>query len=151
MCHWRWNLKLLNFFCFIFHEYMQNLYSAILFYFFFQEKDKLVAEVIRYVLFKTYQTAGCPIKREELAQIVTKNYRQRALPGLVISEAKEKLSSVFGYEMRELQRLRPLSRSTRSSQQCRWYNVVIYIWFYIIKHLRLMIYNLQYNDLKFSL
>ncbi|XP_020110133.1 non-structural maintenance of chromosomes element 3 homolog [Ananas comosus] len=83
-----------------------------------EEKDKLVAEVIRYVLFKTHQTAGCPIKREELAQIVTKNYRQRALPGLVISEAKEKLSSVFGYEMRELQRLRPLSRSTRSSQQC---------------------------------
>ncbi|XP_020105155.1 melanoma-associated antigen 4-like [Ananas comosus] len=83
-----------------------------------EEKDKLVAEVIRYVLFKTYQTAGCPIKREELAQIVTKNYRQRALPGLVISEAKEKLSSVFGYEMRELQRLRLPSRSTRSSQQC---------------------------------
>ncbi|XP_072981981.1 uncharacterized protein [Typha latifolia] len=83
-----------------------------------QEKDKLVAEVIRYILFKTHQSSGCPIKREELTQIVTRNYRQRALPGLVINEAGEKLSSIFGYEMKELQRSRPSSnRSTRSSQQ----------------------------------
>ncbi|XP_072977111.1 uncharacterized protein [Typha angustifolia] len=83
-----------------------------------QEKDKLVAEVIRYILFKTHQSSGCPIKREELTQIVTRNYRQRALPGLVINEAGEKLSSIFGYEMKELQRSRPSShRSTRSSLQ----------------------------------
>ncbi len=83
-----------------------------------QEKDKLVAEVIRYVLFKTHQNLGCPIKRDELTQLVTKNYRQRALPSLVINEAKEKLSSIFGYEMRELQRSRPSSANQgRSSQQ----------------------------------
>ncbi|KAM6563984.1 hypothetical protein CsatB_023982 [Cannabis sativa] len=83
-----------------------------------EEKDRLVAEVIRYVLFKTHQTAGCPIKREELTQLVSKNYRQRALPGFIINEAKEKLSTIFGYEMRELQRSRPSSASQgRSSQQ----------------------------------
>lgn len=83
-----------------------------------QEKDKLVAEVIRYVLFKTHQNAGCPIKREELTQIVTKNYRHRSLPGLVINEATQKLSSVFGYELRELQRSRPSSANHgRSSSQ----------------------------------
>ncbi|GMH05127.1 hypothetical protein Nepgr_006967 [Nepenthes gracilis] len=83
-----------------------------------EEKDKLVAEVIRYVVFKTHQSSGCPIKRDELSQIVTKNYRQRALPALVINEAKEKLASIFGYEMKEIQRSRPSSANhSRSSQQ----------------------------------
>uniref|UniRef100_A0A5B6Z7A1 Putative melanoma-associated antigen 8 isoform X2 n=1 Tax=Davidia involucrata TaxID=16924 RepID=A0A5B6Z7A1_DAVIN len=83
-----------------------------------EEKDKLIAEVIRYVLFKTHQNAGCPIKRDELTQLITKNYRQRALPAFVINEARAKLSSIFGYEMRELQRSRPSSTNQgRSSQQ----------------------------------
>lgn len=73
---------------------------------------------MRHVLFKTHQTTGCPIKREELTQIVTKNYRQRALPALVIKEAGDRLAATFGYEMRELQRTRaPSTRSGRPSQQ----------------------------------
>jgi melanoma-associated antigen len=88
---------------------------------FLQEKDKLVAEVMRYVLFKTHQSSDCPIKREELTGIITKNYRQRALPTLVINEAKERLAATFGYEMRELQRTRaPATRSGRPAQrQCK--------------------------------
>ncbi|KAK6140988.1 hypothetical protein DH2020_025268 [Rehmannia glutinosa] len=35
------------------------------------EKDKLVGEVIRYILFKTEQNGGCPIKREDLTQLIT--------------------------------------------------------------------------------
>ncbi|KAL2536558.1 MAGE protein [Forsythia ovata] len=84
-----------------------------------QEKDKLVGEVIRYILFKTEQNSGCPIKREELTQLITgKNYRQRNLPAFVINEAKSKLSSIFGYEMRELQRSRlsTASHTSRASQ-----------------------------------
>ncbi|PRQ21388.1 uncharacterized protein LOC133743019 [Rosa rugosa] len=84
-----------------------------------QEKDKLVAEVIRYVLFKTHHNSGCPIRREELTQLITKNYRQRNLPVLIINEAINKLSTIFGYEMRELQRARPSSNNHqgRNSQQ----------------------------------
>lgn len=83
-----------------------------------EEKDKLVGEVIRYVLFKTHQNSGCPIKREELTQLITKNYRQRSLPAFVINEARTKLSSIFGYEMRELQRSRSSSTNQgRASQQ----------------------------------
>lgn len=82
-----------------------------------EEKDRLVAEVIRYILFKTHQSSGCPVKREELTQIVTKNYRQRALPAAVIDKAKEKLASIFGYDLKELQRTRPPAKNqTRSSQ-----------------------------------
>lgn len=83
-----------------------------------EEKDKLVGEVIRYVLFKSHQSSGCPIKREELTQIITKNYSQRSLPALVINEAREKMSSIFGYEMKELLRSRPTSnRQGRVAQQ----------------------------------
>ncbi|KAI4307398.1 hypothetical protein L6164_030595 [Bauhinia variegata] len=83
-----------------------------------EEMDKLVGEVIRYILFKTHQTSGCPIKREELTQLVTKSYHQRNLPASVINEAKEKLSSIFGYEVRELQRCQPSSKNQmRLSQQ----------------------------------
>ncbi|CAO2819260.1 unnamed protein product [Amaranthus hypochondriacus] len=82
-----------------------------------EEKDKLVAEVSRYILFKTHQSSGCPIKRDELIQIVTKNYRQRALPAAVIEKAKEKLANIFGYELKELQRSRPSTKTqTRFSQ-----------------------------------
>ncbi|XP_074566716.1 uncharacterized protein LOC141823345 [Curcuma longa] len=83
-----------------------------------EEKDKLVGEVIRYVLFKTHQSSGCPIKREELTQLITRNYHQRSLPALVINEAREQISSIFGYEMKELQRSRPSSnKQGRASQQ----------------------------------
>ncbi|CAN6236865.1 unnamed protein product [Urochloa humidicola] len=82
-----------------------------------EEKDKLVAEVMRYMLFRTHQTSGCPIKREELTGIITKNYRQRALPTLVINEARDRLVATFGYEMREVQRTRaPSTRAGRPSQ-----------------------------------
>ncbi|KAJ8751822.1 hypothetical protein K2173_026016 [Erythroxylum novogranatense] len=84
-----------------------------------EEKDKLVAEVIRYMLFKTHQNSGCPIRRDELTQIVTSNYRQRSLSALIINEAKEKLSAIFGFDMRELQRSRLASanQSHACSQQ----------------------------------
>ncbi|KAL5777217.1 hypothetical protein ACOSP7_010143 [Xanthoceras sorbifolium] len=83
-----------------------------------EEIEKLVSEVVRYVMFKTHQNSGCPIKREELVQLVTKNYTYRSLPAFVINAAKEKLSSVFGYELRELQRSRPSSTNQgRASQQ----------------------------------
>lgn len=80
-----------------------------------------MAEVIRYVLFKTESNNGCPIKREELTSIITKrNYKQRNLPAYIIDEAKLKLSSIFGYEMRELQRIRSSANQGRptASQQC---------------------------------
>ncbi|KAK3030305.1 hypothetical protein RJ639_039308 [Escallonia herrerae] len=82
-----------------------------------EEKDKLIGEVIRYVLFRNHQNAGCPIKRDELTQLVTKNYRQRSLPAFVINEARSNLASIFGYEMRELQRSRPLSTNQGRSMQ----------------------------------
>ncbi|XP_076948719.1 uncharacterized protein LOC143621078 [Bidens hawaiensis] len=82
-----------------------------------EEGDKLVAEVIRYVLFKTHQNSGCPIKREELTQLVTKNYPNRSLPAIVLNKATTKLSTIFGYDMKELQRARPSSNNQARASQ----------------------------------
>lgn len=83
-----------------------------------EEKDKLVSEVIRYVLFRTHQGNGCPVKREELTKLITKSYQHRSLPALIINQAREKFSNIFGYEMKELQRSRPsTNRQSRASQQ----------------------------------
>lgn len=83
-----------------------------------EERDKLVAEMMRYMLFKLHQHPGVPVKREELSQLVTKNYRQRNLPAVVITQAQKKFATIFGYEMKELQRSRPTkSNNVRSSQQ----------------------------------
>jgi len=83
-----------------------------------EERDKLVAEMMRCMLFKIHQHPGVPVRREELTQLVTKNYRQRNLPAVVITQAQKKFASIFGYEMKELQRSRPSkSNNVRSSQQ----------------------------------
>ncbi|OUZ99637.1 MAGE protein [Macleaya cordata] len=108
-----------------------------------EEKDKLVAEVIRYVLFKTHQNSGCPIKRDELTLLVTKNYRQRSLPALVINEAREKLSSIFGYEMRELQRTRPSSTNQNRSSQLSLADAKSYV---IISQLPADVYRKYIED-----
>ncbi|KAL6614830.1 hypothetical protein ACP70R_037100 [Stipagrostis hirtigluma subsp. patula] len=82
-----------------------------------EEKDKLVAKVIRYMLFKS-----CPVTREELTGIVTKDYRHHVQPSLdsasitglvslVIDEARDRFAATFGYEMRELQRTAPTTSS----------------------------------------
>ncbi|KAL4562869.1 hypothetical protein LXL04_026900 [Taraxacum kok-saghyz] len=82
-----------------------------------EEGDKLVAEVIRYILFKSHHNSGCPIKRDELTQLITKNYPQRSLPSIVLQKATTKLSTIFGYNLKELQRARPSSNNqTRNSQ-----------------------------------
>lgn len=90
-----------------------------------QETDKLVSEVIRFTLFKSHQNSGCPIKREDLTQIVTKNYRQRNLATYVINEAKTKLSSVFGYDLKELQRSRTSSNAQTRLPQSQSETLVV--------------------------
>lgn len=110
-----------------------------------EERDRLVAEVVRYVLFKTFQSSGCPIKRDELSQIVTKNYRQRALPAAVINEAKRKLASIFGYDLKELQRSRPsMKNQIRSSQQSALADQKSYI---IISQLPADVYRKYVEDI----
>lgn len=95
-----------------------------------QEKDKLVADVMRYVLFKSHNSSGCPIKREELTGIITKNYRQRALPTLVINEARDRLAATFGYELRELQRTR--ASSTRAGRQSQPQQGKTFFFFFLL-------------------
>lgn len=81
--------------------------------------------MIRFILFKSHQTSGCPIKREDLTQIVTKNYRQRNLATHVIIEAKNKLSTVFGYDLKELQRARASSNGQSRLPQSQSKRIIV--------------------------
>lgn len=112
-----------------------------------EEKDKLVAEVIRYILFKTHQNSGCPIKREELSQLVSKNYRHRLLPAYIIKEAKDRLSSIFGYELKELQRSRPSSTNQARLSQRSGADAKSYV---IISQLPAEVYKKYVEDMNTS-
>ncbi|KAJ7530954.1 hypothetical protein O6H91_14G026100 [Diphasiastrum complanatum] len=83
-----------------------------------EEFDALVAEMVRFMLFKNHQQAGVPVKREELAQLGCKNYKHRFLVGQVIKEAQRKLRTIFGMEMKELIRVRQptVTRGRANSQ-----------------------------------
>ncbi|GBG76813.1 hypothetical protein CBR_g23028 [Chara braunii] len=68
-----------------------------------EETDNLVAEVMRYMIFKNFQQPSVPVKREELNQIVNKQYKERRqLPGYIIALAQAKFPGCFGMEMREV-------------------------------------------------
>ncbi|KAH9539347.1 hypothetical protein CY35_15G053400 [Sphagnum magellanicum] len=79
--------------------------------------DKLTAEVVRYMLFKAHKQPDVPVKREELTRLVTDNHPNRSYPGVVISNAQEKLKSIFGLEMVEIHRKSKTSRSKGASSQ----------------------------------
>ncbi|KAG6545055.1 hypothetical protein Mapa_013749 [Marchantia paleacea] len=78
-----------------------------------EETNKLVAEVMRHMLFKNYQQPGVPVSRVELTGIITKTYKQRYLSSHVISIAQKKLLDIFGLEMKEYNRLRSLTKTGR--------------------------------------
>ncbi|KAL2645080.1 hypothetical protein R1flu_012667 [Riccia fluitans] len=80
-----------------------------------EETKKLVAEVMRYMLFKNYQQPGVPVSRVDLVSLITKNYKQRYLPSHVIVMAQKKLADVFGLEMKELCRIRSQTKTGRGS------------------------------------
>ena len=65
------------------------------------EVDKLTAEVVRFMLFKSYKQPNVPVKREELVAFISENYKQRSLPTTVIANAQVNdfgfLFFFFGY------------------------------------------------------
>lgn len=69
-----------------------------------QEAEKLVAQVMRHMLFRQHAEPGVPVRREELVKIVSATYKHKRLPGYVIVRAQAKFVDIFGYEMKELER-----------------------------------------------
>eukprot|EP00250_Pteridium_aquilinum_P006443 c16371_g1_i1 orf=207-995(+) len=79
-----------------------------------EEVERLVADVMRHMLFKNHQQFGVPVRREELTQLITKTYKTRNLPNYVIQKAQEKFRTILGIDMRELIRARQ-SKNTKTS------------------------------------
>lgn len=91
------------------------------------EVDKLTAEAVRYMLFKSYKQPNVPVKREELAALITENYKQRNLPATVIAAAQAKLKSIFGLEMVELHLARQTKGNKNSASQAPAVDVKVYV------------------------
>jgi len=66
-----------------------------------EEKEKLVADTVRFFLFMDIQKL--PVKRADITKNVTKEYK--SVTTAVIEIAKEHLSNIFGYELIEVWRL----------------------------------------------
>lgn len=93
-----------------------------------EEIERLISEVMRHMLFKNYQQSGVPVKRDELVQIITKTYKTRNLPNLVIQQAQQKFRSILGFDMRELIRSRQSKNAkTSHSSQSATADVKCYI------------------------
>ncbi|KAL3698444.1 hypothetical protein R1sor_012520 [Riccia sorocarpa] len=92
-----------------------------------EETKKLVAEVMRHMLFKNYQQPGVPVSRNELVGLITKNYRTRLLPSHVIGMAQKKLSEVFGLDMKEYNRLKSQTKTGRASLNDKQVEVKEYV------------------------
>lgn len=83
-----------------------------------EEVERLVADVMRHMLFKNHQQFGVPVRRDELVQLITKTYKARNLPNHVIQKAQERFKKVLGIDMRELIRSRQAkhAKASHSSQ-----------------------------------
>ncbi|GAQ91323.1 hypothetical protein KFL_007650030 [Klebsormidium nitens] len=67
-----------------------------------EEGDKLVADVMRLMLFKNGSNPGVPVKREDILAVVNKTYKdRRGTAGHIITLAQAKFVSIFGMEMKE--------------------------------------------------
>ncbi|KAI5072702.1 hypothetical protein GOP47_0012808 [Adiantum capillus-veneris] len=83
-----------------------------------EEVERLIADVMRHMLFKNHQHYGVPVRREELVQLITKTYKTRNLANHVIQKARDKFRTIFGIDMRELMRPRQQKnvKNSHSSQ-----------------------------------
>lgn len=85
-----------------------------------QEVERLVADVMRHMLFKNHQQFGVPVRRDELVQLITKTYKTRNLPNHVIQKAQERFKKVLGIDMRELIRSRQAKNAKTSHSSQGW-------------------------------
>lgn len=94
-----------------------------------EERDELVSEVVRYILFKNFAKNGRPISQSELSEIVNKRYSgsKKGLSGPVVKLAQSKLLEIFGMELRPITRAvactKGRSKKGSGSSGTTWYVV----------------------------
>ena len=66
-----------------------------------EERDALVAEVMRLMLFSQYRD-GAPVPRADISKLVSSHSQARGLTSWIVAQAQVRFMGVFGYEMKEL-------------------------------------------------
>ena len=70
---------------------------------FAKELEKLVGDVMRYILFNIGKQNSQPIAREKVTALVTKKYpRKTGLSQTVLQKARHRFAHIWGMDLREL-------------------------------------------------
>ena len=92
-----------------------------------QEKDKLVGEVMRLMLFSQYKDSA-PVQRGKISELISQlcpQLKRANLASYIIAQAQLKFAQVFGYEMKELDRMQQKkmgnSRAANQSEPTKEY------------------------------
>ena len=83
-----------------------------------EERDKLVAEVMRLMLFSQYRD-GAPRARADISKLVSSHSNARGLTSWIIAQAQVRFMSIFGYEMKELSKTTARKRLRRAPDHRR--------------------------------
>ena len=68
-----------------------------------EERDSLVSEVMRLMLFSQYKD-GAPVLKADIAKLLSSLSPVRGLTSYIIAKSQLKFMEIFGYEMKELER-----------------------------------------------
>jgi len=68
-----------------------------------QEKDKLVGDLMRYILFLDRQKL--PLRKDDIASKITKEYKGKDLTNSILKAAQEKFKTIFGFELIEVPKI----------------------------------------------
>ena len=61
-----------------------------------EERDALVAEVMRLMLFSQYRD-GAPVPRADISKLVSSHSQARGLTSWIVAQAQVRFMGVFGY------------------------------------------------------
>jgi len=68
-----------------------------------QEKEKLVGDLMRYILFLDRQKL--PLRKDDIASKITKEYKGKDLTNSILKAAQEKFKTIFGFELIEVPKI----------------------------------------------
>ncbi len=75
-----------------------------------QEAQRLIREVMRFILLRQHAKPDMPVKRQELNNLIMPSYKgskHRNLAGQIIPHAQLELVMTFGLEMKEIKTVAP--------------------------------------------
>jgi len=117
-----------------------------------QEKEKLVGDLMRYILFLDRQKL--PLRKDDIASKITKDYKGKDLTNSILKTAQEKFKTIFGFDLIEVPKItKPRGSDRRAARNVtsKSENSKIYVLKNIIHDKALNIVNTEDKEPKMGL